>query len=60
LRVPRRAGVVLFLSLLASIVLEPTGAGGLVLAAGWVGLSRLVATEGENADDTAALTPARP
>jgi hypothetical protein len=50
---PRRAGVVLFLSLLASMVLEPTGAGGLVLAAGWIGLSRLA----EDEDATPHLEP---
>lgn len=40
---PRGAGVVLLVAFLASVVVQGTGAGGLVLAAGWLGVARLAA-----------------
>lgn len=52
---PRRAGVVLFVSLLGSLLLEPTGAGGLVLAAGWLGLARLAAEPGDDVPSSARV-----
>lgn len=41
---PRRTGVLLFVALVGSVVVEATGAGGLVLAAGWFGVSRIAET----------------
>lgn len=40
---PRGAGAVLLVAFVASVVVQGTGAGGLVLAAGWLGLARLAA-----------------
>jgi hypothetical protein len=40
---PRRAAVVLFVALIASVVAESTGAGGVVLAAGWLAVAKLSA-----------------